>query len=58
MEEPEIFYASAGVPDYIEEHEDAIDEALEQNPDKMIFPTTLKEAEETLDPAEERGDAV
>ena len=42
-------YASAGVPDYIEEHEDAIDEALEQNPDEMIFPATLKKAGEALD---------
>lgn len=56
MEEEEIFYASAGVPDYVEEHEARIDEALEQNPDKMIFPTTLEEASETLEPAEERGD--
>ncbi|WP_049937200.1 hypothetical protein [Haloplanus natans] len=55
FEEEEIFYASAGVPDYVEEHEDAIDEALEQNPDKMIFPATLKEAGEALDPAYERG---
>ena len=53
LEEPEIFYASADVPDYIEEHEARIDEALEQNPDKMIFPTTLKEADEALEPADE-----
>jgi hypothetical protein len=55
LEDPAIRYISVGVPDYIEEHEDRIDEALEQNPDKMIFPTTLKEAGEALDPAEDRG---
>jgi len=53
LEEPEIFYASAGVPDYIEEHEDAIDEALEQNPDEMIFRTTLQKAGEVLDSVED-----
>ena len=47
----EIFYVSIGTPDYIEEHEACIDEALEQNPDKMIFPTTLEDPGEVLDSA-------
>jgi hypothetical protein len=30
---------------------------LEQNPDKMIFPTTLKESGEALDPAYDGGES-
>lgn len=56
LEDPDIKYVSVGVPDYINEHEEAIDEALEQNPDKMIFPTTLKEEGEVLEPAYDGGD--
>lgn len=53
IEEPELRYVSAGVPDYIEQHEDRIDEALEQNQDLLMFPTTLKDAGEALEPADE-----
>ena len=52
LEEPDIRYAYTGVPDYIQSHEDAIDTALEENPDLMIFPTTLEEAGEVLEPGE------
>jgi len=29
-------------PEYLEEHETRIDEALEQNPDELVFKTTLE----------------
>lgn len=29
-------------PEYLEQHEAQIDEALEQNPDELVFKTTLE----------------
>jgi len=45
-------FTYSGVPDYIQSHEERIDTALSENPDQMIFPTTLEEAGEVLEPGE------
>lgn len=49
LEEVELSFYSAGVPDYIEEHEECIDAALEENKDLMVFPTTLDSVVDLLD---------
>jgi len=37
------------LPEYIEDHETRINEAIEENPDELVFKTTLEPAEENKD---------